>query len=445
MAGLIRRITVENYMSHARSVLEPAAGLTVLTGTNNVGKSALVHALETLCYNNPADFAVKHGEREATITVETDDGHTIVWRRHGGKVSYVINGREVHRLRGGVPDDLHEILRMPPIVPAGGTDKPFYVNFALQKSPIFLLDDSPGRAATFFASSSDAEKLLEMQKRHKEKIRDARRDADRLDGEIARYEARLAALEPADALSTEVAALERSHEQIIAQSQASDAGQRAAEAIAACERRVAHIAERSAAMAELSPPPTPIDTEPLERLIAAIIATERREDRDAQTSGVLEALRPAPSLEDEGVLAGTIDTLAASQSSDVRLSLRCDALVSLATPPIVGETRSIEHAIAALGSASERVESDNARAVALGDLREAPDQADLAVLMSSILQIEHAADKQRAIELVLAACEQHLQSLTDDVRQWTERHPNCPTCGGPTSVEHMLAEAHADE
>src|SRR5688572_8481487 len=127
MAGLIARIVLENYMSHGRSVIEPAAGLTVLVGPNNCGKSAVVHALETLCYNRPADFAVRHGEREASITVETDDGHILTWRRKSGTVSYVIDGREIHRLRGGIPDDLHLHLRMPQITAAGAAGDPFYV------------------------------------------------------------------------------------------------------------------------------------------------------------------------------------------------------------------------------------------------------------------------------------------------------------------------------
>ena len=445
MAGLIRRITVENYMSHALSVLEPAAGLTVLTGPNNCGKSALVHALETLCYNNPADFAVRHGERDASVTVETDDGHTITWRRHGGKVSYVIDGREVHRLRGGVPDDLHQLLRMPGIVPAGGTGDPFYVHFALQKSPIFLLDDSPGRAATFFASSSDAEKLLEMQKRHKEKIRDAKRDADRLDGEIARYDARLATLEPADALSAEIAALEQAHQQIVSESQALEAARHHAEAMLHGDRHIGHLSERSAAMAELASPPTPIDTAPLEQLISAIVATERREDRDAQTSGVLSALQATPAVEDEASLSGMIDQLVASQVSDARLSHRREALDPLATPPAVTDIRPIEQAIASIECASARVEADIERAGVMNTLCDAPDQAELAVLMSSILQLDHAGEKQRAIEVVLAACEQHLDALTEEVRRWTEENPTCPLCGGQTTVEHMLAEAHGDE
>ena len=76
---MITRITLTNYMSHAHTVIEPAAGLTVILGPNNCGKSAIVSALQTLCGDNTGDFMVRHGEKECAVTVETDDGHTIRW------------------------------------------------------------------------------------------------------------------------------------------------------------------------------------------------------------------------------------------------------------------------------------------------------------------------------------------------------------------------------
>lgn len=61
-------------MSHAKTVIEPAEGLTVLVGPNNCGKSAVVSALDTLCNNPTGDYMVRHGEKEVRVTVETDDG-----------------------------------------------------------------------------------------------------------------------------------------------------------------------------------------------------------------------------------------------------------------------------------------------------------------------------------------------------------------------------------
>ena len=77
---LIRRIELRNYMSHARTVIDLAEGLTVLVGPNNCGKSAIVSALQTLCQNTTGDYMRRHGERECSVRVATDDGHVLEWR-----------------------------------------------------------------------------------------------------------------------------------------------------------------------------------------------------------------------------------------------------------------------------------------------------------------------------------------------------------------------------
>ena len=123
---MIRKIVLENYMAHARTVIEPAAGLTVLIGPNNCGKSAIIHALEMICYNSDAaDYAIRHGAKKAVVTVETedDDGtvHTICWWRKERTAGYIIDGREISGLgKGKTPDDLHQYLKMPMIESGAG-------------------------------------------------------------------------------------------------------------------------------------------------------------------------------------------------------------------------------------------------------------------------------------------------------------------------------------
>src|SRR5258706_12911951 len=113
---MITRIILDNYMSHAQTVIQPASGLTVIVGPNNCGKSAIVSALQNLCGDNDGDFMVRHGEKTCQVNVETDDGHTITWRRKGKPVSYVIDGVEVHRVgHGNLPDDLDALLRLPKV------------------------------------------------------------------------------------------------------------------------------------------------------------------------------------------------------------------------------------------------------------------------------------------------------------------------------------------
>ena len=191
---MITRIELTNFMSHARTVIEPAAGLTVLVGPNNCGKSAVVAALQVLCRNETAKYVVRHDTKECTVQVETDDGHTVVWsRKMAGSPRYLIDGQLFDRLgRGGVPDELHQALRLPPI--ETGADADFDVHFGMQKAPIFLLGNSASMAARFFASSSDAIRLVEMQKRHRDRLAEKQREKNRLEAESKQLNAELEAL-----------------------------------------------------------------------------------------------------------------------------------------------------------------------------------------------------------------------------------------------------------
>jgi len=78
---VITRIELKNFMSHTRTVIEPAAGLTVLVGPNNCGKSAVVTALQILCHNDNSTYVLRHGEKACSVKIETGDGHSVEWRR----------------------------------------------------------------------------------------------------------------------------------------------------------------------------------------------------------------------------------------------------------------------------------------------------------------------------------------------------------------------------
>ena len=215
---MIRKIILDNYMSHAQTVIEPATGLTVLVGPNNCGKSAVVSALETLARNTAGNFMVRHGEKEARVTVETDDGpddrHVLVWRRKAsGSPSYVIDGREVHRLNRDVPEDLHQFLKLPK-VQLNEIDEPFDVHFGQQKSPIFLLNESESRAAMFFSASSDAGRLLEIQDRHRDKVRLQKNRKRDTETQISRLDAQLEKLAEIDRVAPLMEAAEKEHQEI---------------------------------------------------------------------------------------------------------------------------------------------------------------------------------------------------------------------------------------
>ena len=114
----IVRLTIENYQSHAHTVLEPAAGLTVITGPSDAGKSAVLRALRWVYQNEPQGTGfIRAGQSRARVAVELEDGTRVVRERSasGAVNRYVIErpGEEPVVLEGfghGVPEPVREAL-----------------------------------------------------------------------------------------------------------------------------------------------------------------------------------------------------------------------------------------------------------------------------------------------------------------------------------------------
>jgi exonuclease SbcC len=389
-------------MSHARTVIEPAAGLTVLIGPNNCGKSAVASALETIARATRGDFMVRHGEKLCSVTVETEDGHTIAWRRKSGTVSYVIDGREVHR---DVPDDLHAHLKLPLVESARGGE-PFDIHFAQQKSPIFLLNEPESRAATFFSASSDAGRLLEIQDRHREKVRERKRDRVACVNEIARLEGQLSRLEGLEDAATEQAKLEVEHAELLRHTQT----------LAALEAMTAKIDE-------------------LQKLVI---------DRRKRTEGFRNLTSP-PNLEEIEPLARLLRDVRLTKANAARAGEESTATESLEFVPEVLDERALALAIAQLSIAQRKVMKPTETNRALGDLRDAPELIDPAVLEASCAALAKAqGDHGRMLRASRNAMDA-LESAEQDIRDWIAANPLCPICGGDVSMDKVLDGGHVHQ
>ena len=79
---MIRRIVLENFMSHEHTELVLDAGVNVITGRNNIGKSAVAEALRCLTTGgHGSGFVLRHGAKKCSVTVETSEGRVITWTR----------------------------------------------------------------------------------------------------------------------------------------------------------------------------------------------------------------------------------------------------------------------------------------------------------------------------------------------------------------------------
>jgi exonuclease SbcC len=468
---MIRRIVLRDFMSHAETVIEPADGLTVLVGPNNSGKSAIVEALRTLCTNENSTHVKRHGARECCVTVETDDGHVIEWRRRNSP-SYVVDAQLFDRLgrgRGGVPPEVHEALRLPWVEGDGGV---FDVHLGEQKTPIFLLEQSGSHAARFFASSSDATKLVEMQRRHREKGRAARGRKQHLEAEASRQTTRIEQLGSVPALATRM----EDAETLYAAIRAGDADVARLESeigsIAAARSITAALTAERAALATLNEPPSLLDRAPLERLAVALhMASEARRVALGQADAV-SPLRAPLELDIRGI---------ARTSSDVRAACgESAALSEMIAPPTLGHSARLDADVRALASATAwddalqlqgdvlssaagppELRDDGALAAAIADMRVAGRSvhalAQVAELTRAAPKVPAPSDALPLVGLlgdlarVQAAVAAHAEALegvaadTVDVatglRAWANANSTCPTCGAAIDADALVAHA----
>jgi len=304
---MITRVELENFMSHTHSVFELAEGLTVLLGDNNSGKSAVVHAIQCLCENTSGKYMIRHGTRECIVTIATSEGDEISWHRTKTTAWYIINGKKHSRLKGRVPDELHQVLRLPALTDENQKES-YNVHFAFQKQPIFLLHDTGGKRATFFASSSDAGKLMAMQVLHKQQTTAARARERELSNRVEDQAATVASLAAVPELDPSLQKLEQQHDALAADLQTetelgillerTERNQRLREIEAAQHEILAELPTMPAAL-------TPAGFEKVKRLAELIRRTEIGErfvEQTIETTQVLCGLEPPPVIADSAPL-----------------------------------------------------------------------------------------------------------------------------------------------
>jgi hypothetical protein len=474
---MITRIELTNFMSHEHTVIEPAPGLTVLVGPNNCGKSAVVAALQILCKNPEAKFAIRHGAKECSVKVETDEGHTIVWRRKTA-ASYRLNDEQFDRLgRGGVPDSLHTLLRLPTV--GDEKDDDFDIHFGAQKSPIFLLNSSAATAARFFASSSDASRLVEMQRRHKEKFADQQKQKNRLELESKQLVDELERLEPAVELDRRLQDLTEEYNRLQRFAESLEQAQRDVAALAEQIRTVARRQAEAESLRELAPPPALADLQPLITLRRDLGTAQQAVAKATAQSHALSKMEQPPVLFDVASLAQT----SASLDELIRLTNRGEGLRAafqpLAIPPTIAEVEPLARIIGQLTAAKREQCLADSRSAALQPLASPPELADAGLLAAAIATITSAtarANREEQRMAVTAAlrpppaiveyqplreCVDNLGNAANVVADAEQREREaeqqlaearaslyayaatavCPTCGSSLDAEQLVARA----
>lgn len=478
---MIRRIELTNFMSHAHTLIEPADGLTVLVGPNNCGKSAVVAALQVLCHNENSTYVTRHHERECTVRIETDDGHVVEWCRKNNSPRYIIDGQQFDRLgRSGVPDELHGVLRLPKVIAEGNQE--FGVHFGEQKSPVFLLDKPGSHAAQFFASSSDAASLVEMQKRHQQKMADARRERTRLQAQDDKLRSDLAVLAVTEDLSHQVEKVESQSDELARIATVIEGLSHDAQLL---EHSTSLLCRRQAEAAELTdllPPPLLTDPSLLIDTISVIDQTRREMERESAYADRLSAMTECPDLDDDRSLSQLLHELRAAKLVSARVDHECLATHRLSPPPVLDDVGSLRRAIEDIASLQGSVEVSAEQFAALQHLAPAPVlddeqvlQEDVHALMQAATTLQRAEDIHRRLDVLvpipsltstididemmrqlrvaadalvtrsndLERAEQARQEAEGMLRAWAKQQQRCPTCGNTLDPEQVVAHTES--
>ncbi len=205
---MIKELELFNFQSHSHTKLDFAAGLNVITGPSDQGKSSLIRALRWVLYNEPngTDF-IKMGCSDCQVKVTLNNDYQIIRKRNKKENRYIIinpEGEEevLEKVGRNVPQEVKKLHGMAKI--AWDTDSKMTLNLDYQLDGAFLLNDS---------SYTRAKVLGRLSRVHvvDSAIRDTVRDANKLkrrrktlEDDIERIDEKLEDFSDLEALAQEI-------------------------------------------------------------------------------------------------------------------------------------------------------------------------------------------------------------------------------------------------
>ena len=213
------RVRVKNFQS-IREAEVYIDGLSVVTGPNNSGKTALLRAVRGVFTNPPAGPLVRHGAAYLSVELQFDDGTTILWekgwekpnRKGAGVNRYKINGVEITTVGRGVPPEV-EALGVREIRAASDRVWP---QIAQQFSGTLFLVNRPGSAVA--EALSDVEKVGKLSRALKLSEKDRRSASSELKvrrKDVKDVEKEVKSFEGLDEVSGRIEALQQARESVL--------------------------------------------------------------------------------------------------------------------------------------------------------------------------------------------------------------------------------------
>jgi DNA repair ATPase RecN len=203
------RVHVKNFQSIREAEVE-IDGFTVVTGTNNTGKTALQRAIKGVFQNTPGTSFIREGETTCQVTLDLGD-RKVTWSKGTGKKdrpTYILDGGAPIYPGLGVPDEVTALGVAP--IQAGGQE--VWPTIAPQFSGQIFLLDKPGSVVA--EAVADVERVGQLNRALTKAESDRRTAAATLktrESDLVGLEAQAKRFQGLDEVEAAVTALEVSH------------------------------------------------------------------------------------------------------------------------------------------------------------------------------------------------------------------------------------------
>ena len=193
--GPVEEIVIDGFQALVGVRLRLASGVNVVVGESDVGKSAIVRALQGAISNQRGDGFVNNRTGQCAVSVAVDDD-VVCWRKPENE--YQINDDEPFRKVGiSVPGDVGAILNMAPLQLDKNSERS--INIVGQDDPKFLVRDKETDIARTIGAITRLQPVYNAMCQASSDRRAAAGRAKTLDVEASQLRLRLAAFADLDA------------------------------------------------------------------------------------------------------------------------------------------------------------------------------------------------------------------------------------------------------
>jgi exonuclease SbcC len=158
----IKQLVLDDFQSHAHTVIDFHPNFNVLVGTGHSGKTSIIRALSCLLYGDWDSSWVRTGAKFCKITLTTSDGNTVVREKGEGVNRYTLKvpgqAEQLYEHFGiEIPQDIQKVLK----IFAAQIDRTEFLrlNMATQHEPLFMLSKTGSFKAKVMGKLSGAHYL----------------------------------------------------------------------------------------------------------------------------------------------------------------------------------------------------------------------------------------------------------------------------------------------